>query len=604
MSRKYICFVILAGAIAFSFSCKKHESFFMEDLFFDFSHDWKQVEEKTFPEYFEKSCVSLFNWTYNEIFKVDGNSQFRFKLKLPSIDQTEKLILSFNYGILKPYLGKEFFTIAVDNEEVFRKSVNTKANPDCSFPADFSGKVDLSGFAGKTVSISFTTGKEEDGQTSTNYWWNIKGTKLKSKTREYSSEEKPNILLIVVDALRKDHLGFNGYKKNTSPNIDSIAGKSIVFDNAFSTSAWSLPAGTNMFTGCNSLKKRASVSSELFYADNKFTTMAEFFQNNGFTTLGISANPLISPKYNLAQGFELFSSLPLDTNAEEIRTQFDDWLSKYGKYRFFSTLWFMDVHTPSCEKDPFILTDNIDYEKCNEAFDYDFYTTDEDNPFKGKMVLDNYKTIYDNEISYIDRIFAKIISDLKKRNLLNKTIIVFTADHGDAFNEHQNWFHGTSVYNEVTHIPLFIYFPGSVKGQRSEKLMSIIDIFPTVAELAGTPVSDTVEGIDILSESNNDILISAHFGKKNNQEGEIYSLIEKNWKLIDFDDIGGGVASELYNLAEDMEEKNELSEQFPEKFKFMKLKLRSILTNMKTDAFKNEKKDKETLRILRSLGYI
>ncbi|MBU4330904.1 MAG: sulfatase, partial [Acidobacteria bacterium] len=348
--------------------------------------------------------------------------------------------------------------------------------------------------------------------------------------RFFSPSKSPSVLLIVVDALRADHLGCYGYDRPTSPFLDHWAEESFLFENFYSTSGWTKTSMGSLWTSLYPGKHEA-----FFFYDrliNKRLTLMELFKNQGYNTLGIQTNPLISTTYNFDQGFSTFLHMPLE-NAEKVRSAFFQWIDG-NKRPFFAYLHFMETHLPY---DPpgnhydIFKTDEGPFAEYGKLKSFQLRIRDEMglSPEEKEYILN----LYDAEIHYFDEQFAALITHLKQNRIYDNTLIIVTSDHGEEFWDHGTLEHGHTLYNELLHIPLLIKPPSSHTGKRFQKPGQIIDLFPTILKSSGLRIPEHIDGIDLLSPSpgNRDERTLYFEGLLLGTESK--GILHGGWKLIE-----------------------------------------------------------------------
>ncbi|OGF62974.1 MAG: hypothetical protein A2Y62_04925 [Candidatus Fischerbacteria bacterium RBG_13_37_8] len=294
---------------------------------------------------------------------------------------------------------------------------------------------------------------------------------------------KPNIVLIVVDALRPDHLSFYGYEKNSVPFMAELAAKGVVFQHAYSTSSWTAPATSSILTSLYPFQHGVTMGlaahKQLIEKDSTIqitrlpeiiTTLPEMLKEAGYQTYAITANPNISEVMGLGQGFDSLL-IPRATSAKGIYRNclgISKTLNKNKPY--FLYLHFMDTHSPYRIK----LPENL-------------------------RTGDNRKdriTIYDIELKFIDTTIKKIFQEF---GWDKNTLIIITADHGEEHFDHGKTGHGYSLYHEVLKVPLMLYYPGVFPaGKRIKQNVSTIDLFPTIAHLISVSPPEYIAGINLL----------------------------------------------------------------------------------------------------------
>jgi arylsulfatase A-like enzyme len=318
----------------------------------------------------------------------------------------------------------------------------------------------------------------------------------------------PNILFIVMDTVRADHLSCYGYGRRTTPNIDRIAREGIVFSNAFSAAPWTLSSHASMFTGLYPSQHQADHGHE--YLDERFPTLAEHLGEAGYQTVGFSENPSVGRFGGLARGFGEFHETwrrPLVVRAiAKVATRifhykdrleyadrsigiFERWASNNNQRGkpFFAFLNFMAAHGPRYPRPGF---GSGNWTKENLA------RIEPVNLNPARYYLPQFKLnqqelrimvdLYDSNISYLDSRIADLISYLEKAGILDETILILTSDHGENFGEHGLFEHQFCLYNTLLHVPLILRYPALWAPKRIEKRVSTVFLFKTVLTLAGT----------------------------------------------------------------------------------------------------------------------
>ena len=420
----------------------------------------------------------------------------------------------------------------------------------------------------------------------------------------------PNIILIVVDCLRADHLSSYGYSRETSPNMDDAAAAGIFYKNAYGCAAWTKPAVASLFSALYP-NKHNTINGEDALPD-QLLTLAEILKNNGYNTGFFNGgNSNVGGKLNFYQGF---NSIFEPAHWGMILTdQFLTHLSGIEDEKFFAYIHYMDLHLPYNRNE----YNNVFSEKVENYLLMPHYiklqpvreaTAAGAFPEKDRQYL---TALYDGQIRYVDGAIKKIMSTLKEKNLLEKTIVIITSDHGEELWDHKNFEHGHTLYNELLHVPLFIT-GGKFKPSVIETPVSIIDIFPTILDLAHIPYKKfKIDGRSLLKLRRRPLFAMGTFFKE-----EKYCLIKKNLKLI-FN--SGKTTSkrplvgysseekfELFNLQNDPTEQHNLSNGMQQDIRKMMKELVKFI-NVPSAARSKKvsvKDDKELAETLKSLGYL
>ena len=320
-----------------------------------------------------------------------------------------------------------------------------------------------------------------------------------------------NVLFILVDTLRADRLGCYGYERDTSPNLDRLAETGIRFARQVSQSSWTKCSMASLWTGLYPARTRVLRAYDVLPSEARMP--AEVFREAGFRTAGIWRNGWIAPNFGFSQGFEVYLS-PRSQRSREARMrrrespnvslEGDDadiidsaleFLRAHGHERWFLYLHLMDVHQ---------------------------YAYSEDTALFGT----DYSDSYDNSIRWVDSLLGHLLRALDEMGLRERTLVVFSSDHGEAFGEHNGEGHARNVYGEVTQTPLILGLPfrlepGVVVEARSEN----VDLWPTVLELVGLPPLGDVDGRSLLPE----VLAAARGEPQSDDEGEAIAQIDQRW---------------------------------------------------------------------------
>lgn len=299
--------------------------------------------------------------------------------------------------------------------------------------------------------------------------------------------EPENVILVIIDTLRVDHLGLYGHERNTTPHIDELAKKSFVFDRAFSTSSWTRPAIASILSSAR--PDEHHILSELPEETlaETFVTIPEYFKSNGYVTAGIYTNPHF--KFGLEQGID-FRRFKADGSAEWVYSTALKWLKEKRDKPFFLLIHDLDPHDDYKfhGRFPYAPRDS-DFRAVRVAFPGSRSGVGKACANKPRWLsgdeIGEMKACYDQEVAYVDYHLGRLIADLEQSGLIKNTIIVVTADHGEEFADHGGYWHGCTLFNELVHVPLIVYAPGH-DGGRIDHPVSLLDIFPTLLDLTDT----------------------------------------------------------------------------------------------------------------------
>jgi arylsulfatase A-like enzyme len=416
---------------------------------------------------------------------------------------------------------------------------------------------------------------------------------LINTTRCKSNQKNVNVVLVVIDTLRSDHLPFYGYHKNTSPFMWELSKKSIVFKNAFSASSWTSPATASIFTSLypfqhqvylgllairNAQKKDPKITVNKI--PKGITTITEALKENGYSTYGISDNLNIGARQGFTQGFDDFATFMYKGAPTVNGVIKQKWGKKLKeKEKYFLYIHYMDPHAPYHPREP-------------------WHKPNEDN-------RKNRISAYDSEINYVDQYLKELFELFKWQE---NTLLIITSDHGEGLWDHGFMGHGKTLYREEIQVPLLFYLPGGTKPELIDTNVSTIDIFPTVLELLGLPEDKNNAGVSLIPLINKQAHglgarnIFSYLLLKNPGTIEWRTNIYKNWHFM----IKLPHMRYLYSLLLDQKETDNRINEGEKIAKLLEKNLNLFIktckkyqqksTEVELDKKKNEK--------LKSLGYV
>jgi arylsulfatase A-like enzyme/Tfp pilus assembly protein PilF len=407
------------------------------------------------------------------------------------------------------------------------------------------------------------------------------------KASEDSTPPAYNLILISIDTVRADYLQIYNSKGAPTPNLSKIANRAYLFTNVIAQVPFTLPSHSTMLTGTYPVKHRVQENIGV-KLDESAITLAEVLKENGYQTAGFIGALVLESGTGIEQGFDTFDDAFVreDKVTEDrsgtqkdgvsVKRSFMNWLDhRQTNSPFFSFIHFYDPHTPYNPPAPFRPTEN------------------------------DPRALYRGELQYVDTIIGELVEDLSRRQLLNRTILVITSDHGEMLGEHGENGHGFYVYQEALRVPLLIALPDRSKGTSNE-VLELVDLMPTVLDLLKIPVPKTVQGKSFaqhLTGKNSSsgfayaesLTASLHFGA-----APLLSMQDFRYKYIE------SPQPELYDLKEDAQELNNIAEKRKEIANKMKTALQEFLSKNKDDSAKPAEREisPEQQEQLAALGYI
>ena len=428
---------------------------------------------------------------------------------------------------------------------------------------------------------------------------------------------RPEILILLVDALRADRLGVYGYHRDTSPHIDALARDGWTFTQATAPASWTKPSIASLFTslyphqhgiGSGSWSRigtRGEIRVDAL--DAQLLTLAEILANGGYRTIAVGHNHHLTEQLGFAQGFDTYIwGLKDDetfTSAPEMHRRFLGWLDRHA-HGFFAYLHYIDVHWPYLPPPPFAgrfsgPAPDVNY---NE---HDFIDTAQAAARRGDLDLDrdvlaHMSDSYDEQIQFVDAEIGKLVAELKSRGIYDSSLIIFTADHGEEFLEHGQLAHATSLYDVLLRVPLIIKFPcpGPHCATRTiGEQVDLIDLLPTLVAQAGLDRPEGIEGRNLAGPL-------PEPSPAYSERGEQVALRTVDHKYIY--SLSSG-AQELYELRSDPGEKTNTVREHPELARaYLEQLLEWVARTSRPGAGDRPGVvlDEETLRKLRALGYV
>ncbi|HTL04981.1 MAG TPA: sulfatase, partial [Gemmatimonadales bacterium] len=320
----------------------------------------------------------------------------------------------------------------------------------------------------------------------------------------------PNVLLLILDTVRAMDLSLYGYARATSPELDRLAGRGVVFERAYAPAPWTLATHASIFTGHLPFETSVSLTTPL---DARLPTLAEAFRTRGYSTAGFIANlTYVSRESGLARGFAHYEDYPRTAGAvllgsalartlvsSEVRRRLEApqvperktadelgrdvlaWLARRpAGHPFFVFVNYWDAHAPYVPSPPFdtaFTGSRVGWKDRNAFLLFSTPVTASEAAAE--------RTVYDQAIASQDHAIGQLLARLQEQGLLDNTLLVVTSDHGEEFGEHGLLDHGTSLNPAVLWVPLVMVFPPHLPaGRRLAEPVSLVDLAATMLHLA------------------------------------------------------------------------------------------------------------------------
>jgi arylsulfatase A-like enzyme len=324
----------------------------------------------------------------------------------------------------------------------------------------------------------------------------------------------PNVLLISIDSLRRDHVGSYGYPLATTPTIDRLAAEGVRFQNAVSTTSWTLAAHAALLTGVHDSRHGATIPTAVL--DESIPTLAEAFRAAGYRTVGLYGGPFLHPHFGLARGFEEYvdctsygledsedpasprvhASSHKDVTNPRIAESFARAVDGADQRPFFFFVHMWDVHYDLVPPPPY--DSMFSRDPSPPAVEPDFRHDRTFAPGMDERAYRRVIALYDGEIRFTDDTLGAMLAQLRDRNMLASTIVVVTSDHGEEFLEHGGKGHRNTLFDEVLAVPLVFWAPSRLRPATVETAASLVDVAPTLARLAGLGDLPSPDGRSLL----------------------------------------------------------------------------------------------------------
>jgi arylsulfatase A-like enzyme len=459
---------------------------------------------------------------------------------------------------------------------------------------------------------------------------------LPKAASQQDGNRKPNVIILMIDMLRADHVHSYGYHLETTPNIDRYAREGVMFTTARAQASWTLPSTTTMLSGLYpSTHGATGVFTSI--SDNA-EMLAEIFKRSGYTTAALVSNPVLKRSYNVHQGFDYyyddlmsFQYLPLamrnaclpaksinaaasarilfttkapdvfktpdihkygllfrpdKVGSEVVNAGAIRWLKKFGDRPFFLYLHYLDVHGPYMVQRPF-----------------------EEN-FSGSAVMARMN-LYDGALRYTDAQIESFIQELDRLGLLENSIIMITSDHGEEFNDHGSVNHGYNLFEEQLQIPLvFLRTEAFPFNATVDQPVGLIDIIPTIVTYLGLESpTQTKDGRDfsaLLTSDDQIEPVEYQYAETQLETLHRSVIYQDRWKFIWSKDENGRQVELLYDLAQDNSEQINLVWERPQIASHLREKLHEAFAEYESRAFavNTIEPDEKTRQALQALGYI
>jgi len=373
-----------------------------------------------------------------------------------------------------------------------------------------------------------------------------------------------NVLLVTIDTLRRDRLGVYGDPDGLTPNLDRLASGGVRFDDAFTEVPETLPAHTSILTGLTPIAHGIH-NNGTFRLGPGPATLASTFKKAGYQTAAFVSAFVLDARYGLNRGFDLYDDY---FGHRQSASTFDVASRPAPETLAPALAWIEGGSTATAPPAP-------------QPWFVWVHLFDPHAPYHAPPEFAKGHTPYDAGVAYTDAMLGRFLDQLRSRGILQHTVVVVMADHGESLGDHGELTHGLFAYNATLKIPLILSAPG-LHPQVVSRLVANIDVMPTLLALTGVPIPAGLDGHSLISVLNDDarkpappVYFEALDANLTRGWAPLRGVISGHWKYIDLP------IPELYDLARDPGETHNLASADAEKTREMKNLLREVMAKDK-----------------------
>ncbi|MFN7919032.1 MAG: sulfatase [Bryobacteraceae bacterium] len=501
-------------------------------------------------------------------------------------------------------------------------------------------EADLAAYAGRTIRLTLST--ESTARGAVGLWANPLIVPAQRATR-------PNILVYMVDTLRASHTSLHGYQRTTTPFLSKLAASGTVFDDCHAQATWTKPSVASLMTSLYTYAHGINMDTDTIPA--RAETLAQQLRGAGYVTASAVANPFAGRVTGLERGFDYLMEYPVidrfrtdaadrGTDSAAINRAVFPWLERHRAEPFFLYLHATDPHAPY--RPPAEFERKYANPADTPAFNREYGIMRDRRQYGGGAVVGRQEFTakgvnadawirraidrYDAEVEHNDRSFELLIDKLRQLRILDDTLVVFVSDHGEEFLDHGWTGHGHSLYEELTHVIWALWNPKWIpQGKRIKEPVQLIDVMPTLLDLAGVPAGGILQGVSVAPLlkgqpfRRQQPVMSSRFRYPNvrstgavpeNLTGTV-ARIDSKWRLVyrDQAQLAGLPMVELFDRTADPGDRRNVAAQHADVVEKQMAEVRQWLDaqakiRQYLGSTGQTTMDSQTLERLRSLGYI
>ncbi len=395
-----------------------------------------------------------------------------------------------------------------------------------------------------------------------------------------------NLVLVTIDTLRADRLGCYGYSQIETPNLDKLAQRGVLFENAVAQAPLTAPSHASMFTGTYPTLHKVRDTGG-FILPPSSTTLAEVLQQQGWDTAAFVGASVLKKGFGLNQGFAVYDDRMPKPGAQDAAVEFPErragevvdraiqWLDGLTRQPFFLWVHLFDPHAPYDPPAPFR------------------------ERYSGRP--------YDGEVAYTDQQVGRLLEAVARKSPPENTLIAALSDHGESLSEHGEYTHGVFLYDVTLRVAFLMAGPGVPRDLRVKPQARTIDLLPTLLELLGTRAPEGVQGASLApafagrSAPATESYAETLFPKINLGWAELRAVRTDRWKYI------RAPKPELYDLAQDPGETRNVVASYAKEAAELEAKLKAAAGSgggQGSEKVRTVMVDSRTMEQLRSLGYL
>lgn len=412
----------------------------------------------------------------------------------------------------------------------------------------------------------------------------------------------PDLVLITIDTARADHFSPYGYPRKTTPFLAELADEGRQFDQAWSTSSWTLPSVASIITGSwpeahgltEGTARDWKISSQEAL-DPALPSLPETLQAMGYRTWGLTANGHLDARFGFARGFDRYTCVGFN-DSPAVRQVLDQWTPDLQDGApFFLWLHVFDPHAPYVRRDEFDawypgapwrrqpIEDGMLQHALGEGTLTDAF-------------VEEAIATYDSELRHEDALLRQLFDELPRAK---QAVVLVTTDHGEEFGDHGEYGHRSKLYDELTRVPMIVRDPRDPRRGHVDEPVSLVDVFPTLVAAAGGTPDPSLPGVDVRGELDPTRAIPIAVSR----DAEKRALVVEGYKLIV--DLDGAVPDELYELSADPVEANNLADSQPDRVQAMRKQIEAHAERWtRAEAAPRVDLDASQLEDLEAMGYL